>query len=73
MTFLLWLQIALSILLSLAILVQTRSAGLGSLAGGSDSGSFHAERRGAEKLLFRTTVILAIAFCLNAFLLPFFS
>ncbi len=71
--FLTGLQVAIALLLSLVILIQNRGSGLGSMAGGSDSGGFQAERRGAEKLLFNLTVILAIAFCANAFLLPFAS
>ncbi len=68
-TTLIVLQVVISILLAISILVQQRGAGLGSLAGGTSSG-FHSERRGAEKLLFRLTVILGVAFCLNAFLIP---
>jgi len=64
------IQIVISILLALSILVQQRGSGLGSLAGGSGDG-FHAERRGAEKLLFNLTVFLGFAFCANAFVLSF--
>jgi preprotein translocase subunit SecG len=66
------LQVVISILLTLSILVQNRGTGLGSLAGGS-TGGFQSERRGAEKLLHIATIILAIAFCLNAFAIPFFQ
>ncbi len=68
-TILITLQVAISILLAILILLQQRGAGLGSLAGGSDGG-FHSERRGAEKLIFQATIVLAVAFCLNAFLIP---
>lgn len=71
-SFLVGLQVALSLLLALVILVQNRGTGLGSLAGGG-GGGFQAERRGAEKLLHRLTVILGCAFCLNAFLIPILS
>ena len=64
------LQTVFSILLALVILLQQRGAGLGSLAGGGDT-AFHAERRGAEKLLHHLTILLAIAFCGNALLLSF--
>lgn len=59
----LWLNILLiviSIALSGAILLQNRSAGLGSAFGGGAEG-FHI-RRGSEKTLFRATVILAALF-----------
>ncbi|QQS59360.1 preprotein translocase subunit SecG [Candidatus Peregrinibacteria bacterium] len=71
-SFLVGLQVALSMLLSLVILVQNRGTGLGSLAGGG-GGSFQAERRGAEKLLHRLTVVLGFAFCLNVLLIHIFS
>ncbi len=68
--FLIGLQVVISLLLAFTILVQNRGSGLGSLAGGS-TGGFQGERRGAEKLLHQVTIILAIAFCGNAFLIPF--
>jgi len=70
--FFIWLQVVISILLALAILVQNRGSGLGSLAGGS-SGGFQSERRGAEKLLHVSTIVLGVAFCANAFIIPFFQ
>ncbi len=63
------LQVFISLALALVILVQSRGAGLGSLAGGSTSG-FQTERRGAEKLLHNVTIFLAVAFCVNAFAIP---
>lgn len=72
MTTFMIIQIVLSAFLALVILLQQRGAGLGSLAGGGESG-FHAERRGAEKLLHTLTIILGIAFCANAFLMPLFA
>lgn len=70
--FFIGLQVVISVLLALSILVQNRGTGLGSLAGGS-TGGFQSERRGAEKLLHLTTIVLAIAFCANAFAIPFFQ
>lgn len=64
-------QIVISVLLALSILVQQRGSGLGSLAGGGSNDGFHAERRGAEKLLFNLTVFLGFLFCANAFVLSF--
>ncbi|MGH7928473.1 MAG: preprotein translocase subunit SecG, partial [Candidatus Binatia bacterium] len=56
----LWLNILfllVSIALTGAILLQARSAGLGSAFGGGSEG-FHV-RRGSEKVIFRSTVILS--------------
>jgi preprotein translocase subunit SecG len=64
------LQVVISILLALVILLQNRGTGLGSLAGGG-GGGFHAERRGAELLLHRVTILLAVLFCANAFVIGF--
>lgn len=71
-TFLIVLEITFAVLLGLSILLQSRGAGLGSLAGGGGSDGFHSERRGAEKLLFQATIFFAIGFCGIAFFLPFF-
>lgn len=71
--FLMGLQVFLSVALIFVVLVQSRGAGLGSLAGGGGGGGFQAERRGAEKLFHTLTIILAIAFCLNAFVIPFIN
>lgn len=58
-----WLNIILiivSIALVAVILLQNRSAGLGSAFGGSAEG-FHV-RRGSEKRLFQLTIILSSLF-----------
>jgi len=58
------IQIILSVMLITGILLQTSAAGLGSaLGGGSDNvdAGYHT-RRGAEKMLFNGTVIIAILF-----------
>lgn len=62
-----WLNIALMIIgvaLTIAILLQNRSAGMSGAFGGGAEG-FHI-RRGSEKTIFRTTVILAILFLVIA-------
>ncbi len=61
-----YIQIALSILLVLAIILQQTGAGLGGAFGGSDSSSGFHTRRGFEKVLFNITIILAILFTLTA-------
>lgn len=54
------LQIIVSILLIVAILLQNRGAGLGASFGGG--GEIYRTKRGAEKFLFRATIILIAIF-----------
>lgn len=64
----LWLNIILiilSIALTALILLQARSAGLGSALGGASEG-FHI-RRGGEKRIFQATVVVAVVFMAVAF------
>lgn len=53
-------QAVVSILLVIAILMQNKGEGLGVVAG-DFSGSYHT-KRGFEKFLTRTTVVLAVLF-----------
>ena len=62
-------QVITGVLLILAILSQQRSAGLSATFGGS--GGFHVAKRGAEKVLFNITIVLAILFVGSAFLYLF--
>jgi preprotein translocase subunit SecG len=54
-------QIVLSIALVAAIILQSKSAGLGGLTGADTGGVFRA-RRGIERTLFQITIGLSIAF-----------
>jgi protein translocase SecG subunit len=54
------IQVILALLLSASILIQQQGSGIGSTFGGE--GNAYRSRRGLEKLLFRATIILAIAF-----------
>jgi len=54
------IQIALSIALILAILLQVRGGGLGGIFG--QSSSVYRTKRGLEKTLFQLTIILAVLF-----------
>lgn len=54
-------QIILGVALTVAILLQARGAGLGSVFGGT--GTVFKTRRGIDKMLFRITIAFAIAFC----------
>lgn len=53
-------QIVISVLLTTAILLQSRGTGLGSTFGGE--GNVYRTKRGVEKILFRSTIVFAILF-----------
>ena len=53
-------QIVLSVLVVAGILLQQKGSGLGSAMGGS--GIEYSTKRGAEKIIFRATIVLAILF-----------
>lgn len=57
--------IVLSVALIIAIILQSKSAGLGGLTGGDMGGVFRA-RRGIERTLFYVTIGLSIAFFIVA-------
>ena len=59
-TILMILQGILAILLMAAILVQSKGVGLGQAFGGS--GGFYSSKRGVEKILFRSTIVVATLF-----------
>ena len=63
-----YIQIALSILLVLAIILQQTGAGLGGAFGGDNFSSGFHTRRGFEKTLFNATIVIAILFAVSAFL-----
>ncbi|MDP3970698.1 MAG: preprotein translocase subunit SecG [bacterium] len=53
-------QIIVSILMVVVILMQQKGAGLGSAFGGGDA--VYTTRRGPEKFIFNSTIILAVLF-----------
>jgi len=61
-----YVQVALSILLVVAVLLQRTGASLGGAFGADNFSSGFHTRRGLEKTLFRATIILAILFALSA-------
>jgi protein translocase SecG subunit len=65
-----YIQIALSILLVVAILIQKSEAGVGGSFGGNDNfnSGFHT-RRGFEQKLFYSTITLAILFVISSLLI----
>ncbi len=64
MSFLIWTQLIISILLTGAVLLQNRGSGLSSAFGGGGE-SFHT-KRGVEKFLFNATIALGALFVLNS-------
>jgi len=64
-----YIQIVLAVILVTAILLQRTGSQVGGAFGGSDnfSSAFHT-RRGFEKTLFNTTIIIAIIFAISALL-----
>lgn len=58
------LQIVISVLLMTAILLQQKGTGLGAAFGGSSN--VYSTKRGVDKLLFRSTIILGVLFVATA-------
>ena len=64
-----WIQIILSVLLATVILLQQSGAGLGgAFGGGADEMGGSHTKRGFEKILFNSTIIIAILFAVSALL-----
>lgn len=61
-----WIQITLSAILIITILLQQNASSAGAAFGGGESVSLHTTRRGFEKVLFITTIVLAILFAISA-------
>ena len=57
-----YVQIALAVVLAAAILLQRSEAGLGAGFGADSFSTAHRERRGFEKTLFVSTIIIALLF-----------
>lgn len=61
-----YVQIGISVLLIASILLQQTSAGMGGALGGDNfSAAFHT-RRGSERVLFYTTIVLGVLFAISA-------
>lgn len=63
-TILLAVQLILAVLLIMSILLQVRGSGLGNIFG-NVGGEFYRSKRGIEKLLYRSTIVLAAFFVIN--------
>lgn len=61
-----YIEITLSLLLIIGIVLQNRGASLGGAFGGDNFSSTFYKRRGAEKFLFRATIIVALLFVVSA-------
>lgn len=59
-TYLNIVQLAVAILLIAAILLQARGTGLGATFGGE--GNVYRTKRGVEKVLFKSTIVLGVIF-----------
>ncbi len=68
MTYLPYIQVALSILLIALILLQRSEASLGAAFGSDSAAGGRFMRRGFEKLLFNGTILVAILFAVSAIL-----
>ena len=55
------IQIILSVVIITLILLQERSSGMSGLMGGDGAGYYQA-RRGVEKLVFYSTIVLSVVF-----------
>ena len=62
-----YIQIALSIILMVSILLQQSGSNAGGVLGGGDSGGLYHTRRGFEKFLFYTTIVVSVLFAISAF------
>jgi protein translocase SecG subunit len=65
-----WIQIVLSVLLIVAVILQPRGSGAGSLFGGPSSiggGEYYRSRRGFEKFLMYFTIILGSFLVITSF------
>ncbi|MDQ3076753.1 MAG: preprotein translocase subunit SecG [bacterium] len=63
-----YIQITLSIILIALVLLQKSEADLGSAFGGGESMNAPAHtRRGAERFIFLTTIVVAILFAASSF------
>jgi preprotein translocase subunit SecG len=72
-TFLPYIQIALSALLIIAILLQRTGSGLGGAFGADNFSSGFHTRRGLEKTLFQVTIVLGFLFAITALVNLFIS
>jgi protein translocase SecG subunit len=62
-----WIQVILSALLVFLVLIQRGGAGIeGGALGGSASNMTYFSRRGSEKFIFLSTIVVAVLFAVSA-------
>lgn len=66
---LLTIQIIISMALIILVLIQDRGEGIGESLGGTQSEGYAKTKRGMDKTLHTTTIILVIAFATTSILL----
>ncbi len=64
------IQVVVSILLIILVLAQNKDGGLSASMGGGGQ-SFQSVKRGAEKVIYIATIVLATIFMVNAVLIVF--
>lgn len=63
-------QVVLSVIIVIVVLLQPKDPNLGGSAfGGSGGGETYKSRRGIEQILHYATIVLVIAFCVNALII----
>jgi len=60
MSFIVYLQAVIAVLLILSILLQHKATGLSATFGGTDTS--YVQRRGAERVLYQASIALSIVF-----------
>jgi len=70
-TLLPYIQLILAVLLVSLILLQQNEGSLGSAFGGSDTGGSIHKKRGLEKIIFDSTIVVSCLFILSAILALF--
>jgi len=59
----------LSVLLIAGVLMQSKTSGLSGAFGGDDAAGAYQTRRGLEKLVFTTTIVVAVLFAIVSFVI----
>ncbi|MDP3956173.1 MAG: preprotein translocase subunit SecG [bacterium] len=67
-TMLPYAQIIISVLIIVLVLLQQTEGSLGSAFGGGSGSQTHFEKRGSDKLIFQTTIVLGILFVVSTLL-----
>jgi protein translocase SecG subunit len=62
-----YIQIVLSVLLIASVLLQQTGASVGGAFGGDNFSAAYHTRRGTERTLFYTSIIIGVLFALSAF------